>query len=178
MLVGFCKISGKAKKWCLYPFYHVYQDRLVVLPSSEIAHFNVLYLIVNSSLAKTSDIRLSKIKPFQGKLSVFSILKWDAEPFLLLLNQINEYDWRIWPADHKKLMGGDHKEGVFGGLEHIHMDDGSVWLQVNHLGKGAVLRRSAENDEGVADGGCDLLDGVLGGRGEEVSYLQHQPIRQ
>ena len=49
---------------------------------------------------------------------------------------------------------------------------------MNHLGKGAVLRRSAENDEGVADGGCDLLDGVLGGRGEDVSDLEHQPIRQ
>ena len=92
MIVGLYETNEKTKQCYFSFFYRVYEDRLVVLPSSEIAHFNVLYLIVNSSLAKTSDIRLSKIKPFQGKLSVFSILKWDAEPFLLLLNQINEYD--------------------------------------------------------------------------------------
>ena len=92
MIVGLYETNEKTKQCYFSFFYRVYEDRLVVLPSSEIAHFNVLYLIVNSSLAKTGDIRLSKIKPFQGKLSVFSILKWDAEPFLLLLNQINEYD--------------------------------------------------------------------------------------
>ena len=174
MLVGFCKISGKAKKWCLYPFYHVYQDRLVVLPSSEVVHFNMLYTVYNGSFAKTGDICLSKVEPFQIKLPTLCVLEFDAKPFLLLFHQIDQYYWRARSADHKNLVRRYHEKGVFCGLEHVHMDYGPIWLQVNHLRKESGVRRSAEDDEGVADGSCDLFDGVLGERGEDVSDLQHQ----
>ena len=174
MLVGFCKISAKSQKWCLSPFYHVYQDRLVVLPSSEVAHFNVLYSAYHSSLAKTGDIRLSKIEPFQRNFPTFCVLEFDSKPFLLFLHQIDQYYWRTRSADHQNLVGRYHEKGVFCGLEHVHMDYGSVWFQVNHLWKESGVRRSKEDDECVADGSCNLFDGVLGGRGEDVFELQHQ----